>query len=115
MDDNGKGCVLMKNLTSTDEFDLLMKSREPLLVFKHSTTCPISAAAYEQVHAFEGKSPVPIYLLKVIEDRTASNYVAEVTGIKHESPQAILFKEGKPVFSVTHWKITENALLEALE
>ncbi|NLG09870.1 MAG: DUF2847 family protein [Deinococcales bacterium] len=49
-------------------------------------------------------------VIRVVEARPASNLVAERTGIQHESPQVILFKDGQPVFDVDNWDITPEAL-----
>ena len=38
-----------------------------------------------------------------------------ITGIRHESPQLILFKDGKPVFDRDNWDIDEESLAEALQ
>ena len=36
--------------------ELLSRSKErPVVIFKHSTTCPISASAYQQMARFEGE------------------------------------------------------------
>jgi bacillithiol system protein YtxJ len=51
----------------------------------------------------------------VVEARMASNRVAEITGIQHESPQLLLFKDGKAVFDRDNWDITAESLAEALE
>ena len=47
--------------------------------------------------------------------RPASNHVAALTGITHESPQLILFKDGKAVFDRDNWDITDESVAEALE
>jgi bacillithiol system protein YtxJ len=41
--------------------------------------------------------------------------VAEVAGVVHESPQILLFKEGKAVFDRDNWDITQESIAEALE
>jgi bacillithiol system protein YtxJ len=41
--------------------------------------------------------------------------VAEITGIQHESPQIVLFKDGKAVFDRDNWDITAESIAEALE
>jgi bacillithiol system protein YtxJ len=51
----------------------------------------------------------------VVEARPASNHVATRTGITHESPQIIFFKDGKAVFDRDNWDITGEAVAEALE
>ena len=49
-------------------------------------------------------------LIRVVESRPASNLVAETTGLRHESPQVIVFRDGKPVFEVNNWGITPEVL-----
>src|SRR5690625_7802150 len=51
-----------------------------------------------------------IDLIRVVELRPASNLLSQLTGIRHESPQVILFRDGKPVFEVNNWDITPEAL-----
>lgn len=53
-------------------------------------------------------------VIRVVESRPASNLVAERTGIRHESPQVILFRDGDAVFEVNNWDITPQALGEGL-
>ena len=57
---------------------------------------------------------LPIGLVKVIDNRPASTHIAELTGIVHESPQYILFKDGKAVYDVDNWDIVPEALELAL-
>ncbi|MCY0869932.1 MAG: bacillithiol system redox-active protein YtxJ [Firmicutes bacterium] len=83
------------------------------LLFKHSTTCPISAAAQRAVAAYEPSSPVPILRVRVIEDRPLSQQLAREFGIAHASPQAILVRAGKPAWHASHYDITEQTLAGA--
>lgn len=53
-------------------------------------------------------------LVLVIEAREISNAIAGQLGIRHESPQAIVIKDGKPIWSASHWSITADSLDEAL-
>jgi bacillithiol system protein YtxJ len=50
----------------------------------------------------EWDSEVPVYLLQVIEDREVSDEVERITGIRHESPQALLFHRSKVIFHTSH-------------
>ena len=88
---------------------------KPVLVFKHSTRCPISASRWPVVRAFADKEPgVECFQLKVIEDRSLSLLVAQATGIQHESPQVILLHKGEAVWHTSHWSITEEEIRAAL-
>jgi len=83
------------------------------LIFKHSTRCSVSAAAYAQVEAFSAAhGEVPIYVLNVLDARRLSGMVAERFGIAHQSPQIILLRDGVPVWNASHFKITSVALSE---
>ena len=39
--------------------------------------------------------------------------IAEKFEIKHESPQVLLFNNGKAVWNASHWKITNRAIKNA--
>jgi len=73
------------------------------LVFKHSTTCGISAGAAREVQAMT--TEVPIYWVNVREQRELSNWVAETYGVTHESPQLILIRDGKAVQTWSHYDV----------
>jgi len=92
--------------------DLLALSNErPVVVFKHSAACGVSARAYERV----AELAVPIMLVVVQSARALSNAIAVQTGIEHESPQAIVFRNGKPVWFGSHSQITAEALRGAIQ
>ncbi len=55
-------------------------------------------------------SNLKVGVIRVVEARAASNLVTEKTGVKHESPQVLLFKDGRVVFDVDNWNITPEAL-----
>src|SRR5262245_19623440 len=95
---------------------LLDKSKtDPVLIFKHSTQCSISAQAYEEFTDFmEGFGNVLCGTVLVIENRTLSNAIAARFGVHHQSPQALLIKDGRVLWHASHWSITSDSLNEAL-
>ncbi|WP_226680462.1 bacillithiol system redox-active protein YtxJ [Sutcliffiella horikoshii] len=98
---------------SVAEFDQVVQENGTFLFFKNSTTCPISHAAFEEFENFVAEqNQVPCFYLNVQEARSLSNYIAETFDIKHESPQALLFKNGKVAWNASHWKITYSSLQE---
>ncbi|WP_409302225.1 bacillithiol system redox-active protein YtxJ [Peribacillus sp. SCS-155] len=102
-------------IESQAEFEELI-SKESFLLIKHSLTCPVSGAAFEEYESFlEDHQGENTAYLAVQEARPLSNYIAEAYGIKHESPQAILFRNGKPVWNASHWKITYDTLSKAIK
>ncbi|MBT2691176.1 bacillithiol system redox-active protein YtxJ [Bacillus sp. ISL-47] len=106
----------MIKFDSNEAFDQAVKSGEQLLLLKHSSTCPVSGAAYEEYESFANEhKDLNIYYLVVQEDRPLSNHIAETFHIKHESPQAILFNNGDVAWHASHWKITYDSLQKALD
>ncbi|GAA0430785.1 bacillithiol system redox-active protein YtxJ [Lentibacillus halophilus] len=90
---------------------------EPVLVFKHSTTCPISATAFEQYQTFleSAGNDLNSYVIKVIENRDISNQLAEDTGVKHESPQVFLIRNKGVLWHTSHSNITADAIAGAMQ
>jgi bacillithiol system protein YtxJ len=86
--------------------------RQPrVLLFKHSPACPISTSAREQYDAFRRELPdVPTLFVDVIADRPVARGLAERCGVRHESPQAILFESGRPAWHAAHGAITLGSL-----
>ncbi len=72
-------------------------------VFKHSTTCGVSAGAAREVRAMT--TELPIYWINVREQRELSNWVAETYAVAHESPQLILIRDGTPQKVWNHYDV----------
>ncbi len=109
-----------KEIQTTDEWNQVLEDSQvkPILVLKHSTTCPVSAAAFGEYEHFLKEvenDGVSYILVKVIESRPVSNQIASDLEVKHESPQAILIKEKNTIWNASHWKITKSTLHEVLQ
>ncbi len=77
-------------------------------LFKHSRACPVSAAAYAEVAAYEKTHPRDeIGIIVVQDDRPASDRAATAFGVKHETPQLFLLKDGKVVWHASHGAVTQ--------
>ena len=90
---------------------------QPVLIFKHSTTCSISAAAkgkIERQWADSGLS-LPIYYLDLLRFRPLSGQIAEQFGVRHESPQLLLIKDGECAYDASHMGIRLSAVKEAVQ
>ncbi|NQX48766.1 bacillithiol system redox-active protein YtxJ [Paenibacillus tritici] len=105
----------IQQIRTTDELQQYIGQPGKKLLFKHSTTCPISAKANEEFRAYTQNSDTPAAIVHVIEDRLVSNQIAEELGIKHESPQIFLLEDSEVRWNTSHWKITQNAIKEAVE
>jgi bacillithiol system protein YtxJ len=95
---------------------LLERSKtDPVLIFKHSTQCGISMQAYEEFADFvESAANVVCAAVHVVENRPLSNAISKRFGVRHESPQALLIKDGNVVWHASHWSITSESLRNAL-
>jgi bacillithiol system protein YtxJ len=109
----------IQQLMTVEQWEEALKgtSNRPLLVFKHSTSCSVSAGAIEEFTNYvedSKSSPIDFAIVHVIEERPVSNAIAEQLGVKHASPQAILVKDGAPIWDTSHWHITYAFLTEKL-
>lgn len=85
------------------------------LLFKHSPICPISARAFEEYRRFAAeRGDVVTGWIDVIAQRLVSQWVAELTGVPHQSPQALLFLDGQVQWHASHSSITRDALAGAV-
>ena len=86
------------------------------LLLKHSPACPISGSVRMEVQAFAADHPdLPTGVIDVLDGRALSQAVAARTGIRHESPQALLLLSGEVVWHGSHWRVTESNLEAAVE
>jgi bacillithiol system protein YtxJ len=109
-DIRGKCFVRITDIKSFEE--LASRSGDaPLVVFKHSTTCPISEAAYSEMSSFEGE----VALVEVQSAGNLSREIALRTGVVHESPQVIVLRNGKAVWEASHWKVKADAVQQAVK
>lgn len=105
----GKNFSRITDVTELEK--LLDRSKErPVVIFKHSLTCPISASAFERMQGYEGD----VDLVEVQRARTLSNEIAQRLGVRHESPQIIILRNGQVLWDASHFKITAEAVAEAV-
>jgi bacillithiol system protein YtxJ len=91
--------------------------RHPVLIIKHSTTCPISARAWREFQSYlddNDHTDVEHVMVKVIETRDVSNKISAELSIKHESPQAILMQHQQAIWNTSHGGITKETLKRAI-
>lgn len=93
---------------------LEQSDQEPVVLFKHSNTCSLSARANREMQALTEDDDPPIYRLIVQESRALSNRIAADFDIRHESPQVIVLNEQTPVFDASHLSVSATAIRNAL-
>lgn len=86
------------------------------VVFKHSTRCGISSMALNRFKtAWRPTEDVPILYLDLLKFRSISNQLANQLNITHESPQVIAIKAGKPVYHNSHFQISAQEAINAVQ
>lgn len=100
-------------ITDVESFEELASRSQnsPVVVFKHSTTCSISAAAYNEMSRYDGD----VTLVEVQRDRTLSKDIEQRTGVSHESPQVLVLRKGRVVWEASHWKVKADAVQRAVK
>lgn len=105
----------MKSMSTRQDVDDAL-GEDTALLFKHSTRCPISAAARGEMHQLlEHRPDAPVYMVDVNEAPEASEYLAEKTGIEHQSPQVILARGGRAAWHANHFEIRADDVRQKLE
>lgn len=100
-------------LKSLEELDILFEEsdKKPIVLFKHSLTCPISHNVFEEISSISSD----INLVIVQTARQISNEIEARTNVRHESPQAIVLKNKKAVYHASHYDITAEDIENCLK
>lgn len=105
------------HLENISELEKIKKESEeqPIMIFKHSTRCPVSSMAINRLERSWQQNEVSNlkpYYLDLIRNRDISNKIAEEFRIPHQSPQVIVIKNGSPVYDTSHMGINYADLKE---
>lgn len=86
----------------------------PQFVFKHSTRCSISSTALGRFEKVQDSAAMPEgWYLDLIRYRHLSDAISQVSGVQHESPQVLLFRDGRCVYHASHLSIRPEELVSA--
>jgi bacillithiol system protein YtxJ len=100
----------MYALTSAEEVDAFLEQNPTAAIFK-AGTCHKTMQGWGNIEQLlRDRNDVPVGIIRVVEARPASNRVAERTGITHQSPQIILFRDQQAQFDLDNWNITPENL-----
>jgi bacillithiol system protein YtxJ len=102
--------VRISDIQAFDELAKLSKE-QPIIIFKHSLTCPISAAAYNQMERVKER----VALIEVQRARELSKEIEKRLGVPHESPQVIILRSGQVVWNASHFQITAATVSKAVK
>ena len=101
-------------LTDIEQLEeIVVQSYEKtIVIFKHSTRCSISRFAlnnFERDYNYP-KESISAYYLDLISFRDVSNEIARKFEIEHQSPQIVVIKNGKAIYSASHQSIDAELL-----
>lgn len=109
------GRYILKRIKSIASWRTLLEKStdQPFLLFKLSMTCFSSISAKKELQALQ--TELPIYVVIVQLDRDVSNAIEQDLGVKHESPQLLILKDGRGIWQATHYHIKKSTVYEAIE
>lgn len=101
-----------KSINSAEDLNELFENsfEKPVVIFKHSSSCGISAHIMEMVDEV-GRD---VHFVVVQDDRELSNEIETRTGHRHHSPQIFVIRDGKPIYHATHYGIDAEEIEKAL-
>lgn len=101
-------------IDSSDQLeDIDRLSKEKLMViFKHSTSCPISKMVFKQFQkeADFDTEKADLFYVNVLDQRDISNAIASHYQVLHQSPQLIIIKNADVVHHASHSAILPSAV-----
>jgi bacillithiol system protein YtxJ len=100
----------LRDVASLDDF-LAQSNGNPVIIFKHSDSCGISARAYTQMSELKR----PVGLVTVQTARAVSDEIGKRMGLAHETPQVMIISDGKVAWTASHGQVKAAAVEAALE
>lgn len=106
--------ISLESMAQLDEIKI-NSAKKAQLIFKHSTTCGVSSMVLKMFNgSFDPSLDCDLYFLPIQSHRELSNAIAEKFGIRHESPQLLILKDGKVSFHTSHGAIADLDLSKYL-
>jgi bacillithiol system protein YtxJ len=104
-------------INSTDQLEAIKAEsfEKPVLLFKHSTTCSISAMALNRMERNYDQAKVgdlKPYYLDLLSHSDISRKIADLFDVEHQSPQAIVIANGEAIYDASHYDISFAEIAE---
>jgi bacillithiol system protein YtxJ len=104
-------------LTDATQLDQIKEesAAQPILIFKHSTTCSISAMALSRMERnWSDAAGIKPYYLDLLANRSLSAQITQAFGVDHQSPQVLLIHNGECVYDASHMAISFQLLTQVV-
>lgn len=110
-EENDSSLPLWKLIESESDLEkaIEVSQNKTVAIFKHSTRCFISKTVLKNFEAElreNENTEAEFYFLDLIAYRAISNKIADDFGVRHESPQLLVFENGKVKNSASHQDIS---------
>ena len=106
---SSNGFVEIHDAESLNSF-LERSSEAPVIIFKHSNSCGVSAQAYREMAKLSG----PVGMITVQKAREISTEIERRFGLEHETPQVLIVRGGDLVWNASHGQVRVDAVEAAL-
>ncbi len=107
------------SITSVEQLKEIIESssQKPILIFKHSARCGVSSAVKSQFESSwtSQNDLCEIYYLDLLAYRAISNEIERITGVEHQSPQAIVMDQNKVIYAASHSSIDATEIENLLK
>jgi len=103
-----------QDLKTELELDQLIRDSAtiPQVIFKYSSRCSISDVARNRLEREAVAGEIIFHFLDLIRYRTLSNEIEKRFGIRHESPQVLLIRNGKCIYDESHLSVNMKDILQ---
>lgn len=105
-------------ITNEDQLNDIIKNSnsKPSIIYKHSTTCGISAHAMYKLETDwdKIKDKVNFYYLDLLQYRSISNKISEVSNVIHQSPQIIIYNNEQIISHFSHQVICVDKIIKEI-
>lgn len=103
---------------SEQDIDKLFQNDSGIqIIYKHSFTCGISMMSKNRIEPTVSQlaEQATFHFVDVKSSRPLSNYIAQKSGLRHESPQLIILYNGEVFDHGSHGQVTDGIIREAVE
>jgi len=102
------------NLETPEDVQSFLSENPTSIIFKAGTCHKTMQGFGFLQEQLETRDDLSVGLIRVVQARPASNLIVQQTGITHQSPQVILYRDGEAVFDADNWDITPEVLADGL-
>lgn len=110
--------VSLQVLRTLEELDAAIAASfsRPVIIFKHSSTCGTSMMAHEEIDELLAGPPFDagVYVLSVHASRPVAQAIASRFGVRHESPQVLVLRNGGVAWHASHFHVNVKEIRAAL-